>query len=205
MQMVARSNNRFRYGAGLGDITGPAVGQGNTAYGDTAQVDDGIHIRQFARAFAFQSQCGGRTGSAVIVNVEQGRGTRFRATRGARRPGRRHPRTTSANNYDAHNLMITATHTHSAAWGHSHYDLYNLLTGGFDQEVRDRAVNGVVAAIRPCASQHDRGGAGPIRFGQSELLDGKRESLARGLCVGPGIERPRVRRYGGTRGEHEPA
>ncbi len=183
-----QSNSEFRYGAGIGDITAPSAGQGNTAYGDLSQIDDGIHIRQFARAFAFESSCGGRTGRAMLVNLEQG------VTHDSIRQGVLDALAADTQDhlgdfYDAHNLLLSATHTHSAAWGHSHYDLYSIPTAGFDQEVRDRVVASVVTAIRRAHRNMLAGGQGPIRFAQSELLDGNVNRSAQAYALDPQAER----------------
>ncbi|GIW21062.1 MAG: hypothetical protein KatS3mg068_0069 [Candidatus Sericytochromatia bacterium] len=45
------------------------------------------------------------------------------------------------------NLMINATHTHSAPGGHSHYLIYNITNPGFSFEVYEKYVNGVIESI----------------------------------------------------------
>jgi len=42
------------------------------------------------------------------------------------------------------NLMINATHTHSAPGGHSYYLIYNMTNPGYCQEVYESYVNGIV-------------------------------------------------------------
>ncbi|GIV43741.1 MAG: hypothetical protein KatS3mg035_0864 [Bacteroidia bacterium] len=45
------------------------------------------------------------------------------------------------------NVMLLATHTHSAPGGNSHYLLYNVTIPGYSQEVTETYVNGIIEAI----------------------------------------------------------
>jgi len=45
------------------------------------------------------------------------------------------------------NVMLSATHTHSAPGGISHYLMYNLNSPGFSREVSDCYINGIFKAI----------------------------------------------------------
>lgn len=54
----------------------------------------------------------------------------------------------AAAGYTASNIMISATHTHSAPGGFFHHYLYNLTLGGFDQAVFDHIVEVVTAVIQ---------------------------------------------------------
>jgi Neutral/alkaline non-lysosomal ceramidase, N-terminal len=50
--------------------------------------------------------------------------------------------------YKVENVLISGTHTHSGPGGYSHYFLYNLTAGGFDQDNFDKIVNGIVKSIK---------------------------------------------------------
>jgi neutral ceramidase len=54
---------------------------------------------------------------------------------------------TAAHGLDEHELMLTATHTHSGPSGYSTYLLYGLAGPGFSQPVHDGIVDGIVEAI----------------------------------------------------------
>lgn len=54
---------------------------------------------------------------------------------------------TRATGLDEHELMLTATHTHSGPSGYSTYLLYALSGPGFSQPVHDGIVDGIVEAI----------------------------------------------------------
>jgi len=49
--------------------------------------------------------------------------------------------------FEERNVMLMATHTHSAPGGNSHYLLYNITTPGYSKEVTETYVNGIVEAI----------------------------------------------------------
>lgn len=63
-------------------------------------------------------------------------------------------------------LVITATHTHSAPGGYSHHVLYNLTIPGFVPEVLEAYVGGVVTAI---VLAHERRRPGRVRMGVGEF------------------------------------
>lgn len=55
--------------------------------------------------------------------------------------------------YQEKNIMISATHTHSAPGGHFGYLLYDLTAGGFKQSVFDKLVNAIVCSIKEADQQ----------------------------------------------------
>ncbi len=64
------------------------------------------------------------------------------------------------------NVLLMATHTHSAPGGNSHYLLYNLTTPGYSYEVTETYVTGILEAIIE-ADQHKQNAF--IYFGKSEF------------------------------------
>ena len=74
----------------------------------------------------------------------------------------------SALGYTEHNLMLTATHTHSAPGGYSEYGLYNIQIAGFNQAVAETYVNGIVdALVAADANQHPAN----LRVGKSTFAE----------------------------------
>lgn len=112
-----KGNDRYRFGSGLYDTTGP-IGGNPTGHADLfgnvlpTQVPIGIHTRLFARAFAIESPCNGKR----VVFVSQDLQATSALTRQevlkkiAADP-------VLGPHYDGHNLMLSATHTHSAGGG----------------------------------------------------------------------------------------
>jgi len=186
-------NTRFRYGAGLGDITGPAADQGTATSADPQQISNGIHTRQYARAFAIESSCDGRSGRVMIVNIEAG--LVFQSVRqGVLDALRADP---LGELYNERNLLITATHTHATVSGQSHHDLYNLPTLGFDPQSYAAMVEGIVSAIRRANGSLRRGNAGPILLAQGEVLNGNVNRSPDAYALNPEDERRRFVDRGG--------
>ncbi|MFD4430360.1 neutral/alkaline ceramidase [Nocardia sp. NPDC058497] len=149
----------FEFGLGIADLTGPAAECGMMGYSQLDQATAGIHLRPRARAFVI-----GAGGNRIAyVAVENGavfgsvhRGVLLAL---AQRFGDR---------YTERNVVLTSTHTHSSCGGSAHDYAYTLATLGFQQQVYDAEVNGVVEAI--VAADADFG-AGTIALGRTELHD----------------------------------
>ncbi len=164
------NNTSFRYGAGVGDITGPALGEEQLGYADPAQVSTGLHTREHARAFAFSSECGGRKGYAMLVTIDNGLSfdsIKFGVMERIAADTEDH----LSDYWTMDNVMISATHTHSSAGGQAHYDLANVFALGFDKQSYEAAVNGVFDAIQQAHRSLMMATPGPIRMAKSELLD----------------------------------
>ncbi|WP_439887665.1 neutral/alkaline ceramidase [Pseudomonas sp. MBLB4123] len=137
--LLAQTDN-YLIGRGIYDITGPAAEASLFGYGSLDQSASGIHDRQWARAFIVADPQSGKRVVFVVIDsgatfqgVVQGVGAALKTRFGSL--------------YDARNLVISATHTHSAAGGHSHYALYNITTNGYIEQNYKAQVNGIVAAI----------------------------------------------------------
>lgn len=165
------SNTSFRYGAGVGDMTGPALGEEQLGYADPLQVSEGIHTRQYARAFAFASECGGRTGYAMLINVDNG--LAFDSMKfGVMKRIAANTEDRLADYWTMDNILISAQHTHSSAGGQARYDYINLFALGFDQQSFDAAVDGIYQAIVRAHRNLMKATPGPIKIAAGELLDG---------------------------------
>ncbi len=183
-------NTRFRYGAGLGDVTGPAYDEELAGYVDLHQISEGIHIRQFARAFAFESSCGGRTGRALIVNVDQG--LMFHSIKqGVLESLAADERDRLGDFYGAANLLITATHSHATAVGQDHHDGSNLSAWGHDAQTYDAMVTGIVTAIRRAHRNLEKASPAPIRIAQGELENATVQRSAPAYARNPEADRRR--------------
>lgn len=156
---AAPDSGGYEIGVGLSDITGPAAECGMMGYSQFEQQTAGIHLRPRARAFIIGA--GGRR----IVFVVAENGMIFQSVhRGvlaelARRFG---------DQYTEQNVLLTSTHSHATCGGSSNDYAYNLSIMGFQQQVYDAEVNGIVEAV---AAAHADLGPGALALGHGELHD----------------------------------
>ncbi|WP_227998366.1 neutral/alkaline ceramidase [Nocardia australiensis] len=154
---AAPDSGEYLIGIGLSDITGPAAECGMMGYSQFDQQTAGIHLRPRARAFIIES------GDHRIAFVVAENGMIFQSVhRGvmqelARRFGDR---------YTEQNVLLTSTHSHATCGGSSNDYAYNLSILGFQQQVYDAEVNGIVEAI---AAAHADLGPGTLALGRGEL------------------------------------
>ncbi|MBF6413703.1 neutral/alkaline ceramidase [Nocardia cyriacigeorgica] len=153
------ASGEYEIGAGLSDITGPAAECGMMGYSQLEQTTAGIHLRPRARAFIIGA--GGRR----VVFVVADNGMIFQSVhRGvllalAERFG---------DLYTEQNVLLTSTHSHATCGGSSHDYAYNLSILGFQQQVYDAEVQGIVEAI---AAAHADLGPGSLAVGRAQLRD----------------------------------
>ncbi|WP_280505388.1 neutral/alkaline non-lysosomal ceramidase N-terminal domain-containing protein [Nocardia farcinica] len=149
----------YRVGAGISDITGPAGECGMMGYNQHGQDPAGNHLRPRARAYVFEAG-----GERVVFAVAEN-GMIFQSVhRGvllelARRYG---------DLYTERNVLLTSTHSHACCGGSSHDYAYNLSILGFQQQVYDAEVQGIVEAI---AAAHDDLAPATLALGRAELRD----------------------------------
>ena len=156
---VQAYSDNYLIGVGKHDVTGAAAEVGMMGYADPAQKSSGIHNRQYARAYIIAEP--GSERAVVFVNVDAG--ALFQSVNQAvierlrQRFGER---------YNESNVVLSATHTHGAAGGQSHYALYNVTIFGFIKENFEAQVNGIVAAI---AEAHANLRPGHVLVNRGEL------------------------------------
>ncbi|MFC9438005.1 neutral/alkaline ceramidase [Nocardia sp. NPDC057030] len=156
---AAPGSGGYELGVGISDITGPAAECGMMGYSQLEQQTAGIHLRPRARAFII-----GSAGRRIVFVVAEN-GMIFQSVhRGvlaelARRFGDR---------YTEQNVVLTSTHSHATCGGSSNDYAYNLSILGFQQQVYDAEVNGIVEAI--AAADADLG-PGSLALGHGELHD----------------------------------
>ncbi|MBL9168933.1 MAG: neutral/alkaline non-lysosomal ceramidase N-terminal domain-containing protein [Verrucomicrobiales bacterium] len=154
----------YLVGRGMHDITGPAADGGMMGYASGDQRSAGIHDRQWARAFI----AGGRGASdkrVVFVVVDTGQ-VFHAVTQGV------HDRLQAddelKNHYSFANIVLSATHTHGGASGHSHHPLYNYPTGGYAWQTYEAMVHGIFMAIKKA---HRNLAPGKILLNSGQLLN----------------------------------
>lgn len=150
----------FRVGVGLSDMTGPVAENGMMGYSSFEQVAEGLHQRTRVRAYIFVGANNERVVYAcadtcmVFQAVHDAVVQRLAAKFGGL--------------YTERNVMLTAVHSHAACGGASQDYAYSLATLGFQPQVFDAEVEGLVEAI---SAAHDNLAPGALSYGRSELTD----------------------------------
>lgn len=101
-------NTAYRVGVGIHDITGPIADTASLAWVNPQQVFSALHTRVYARAFVIASPCNGRR----VLFVSLDTGLMSAAVRQAVLAELAADEQL-AEHYDAHNVMLSVTHTHS--------------------------------------------------------------------------------------------
>lgn len=128
-------------GRGLSDITGEPADCGMLGYGKSTQRTKGLHLRLRSRAFVFADAEDPTNRVLLVVNDLP------LILEGITQAVLRELRLRHGDAYREHNVMITATHTHSGPGGYGHHLLYNLTTNGFHPRTFDAIVDGMLEAI----------------------------------------------------------
>lgn len=130
----------FRAGFGTGSLTVFEPGLCMFGWGHPRNVSQGVAMPLLARALVLEEIATGRRIAYVCCDlglisewVRQGVVQRL---------------CTAELGLTEHDLMLTATHTHSGPGGSSNYVFYALGTPGVSQAVRDGLVAGICAAVR---------------------------------------------------------
>jgi neutral ceramidase len=132
--------NNYLIGVGKYDVTGSAAEIGMMGYAVIDQKSAGIHNRQYARAYIMADESNGNR--MVFVNVDAG--ALFQSVQ---QGVIKKLSTLYGNTYTEDNVILSATHTHAAIGGQSHYALYDFTILGYIEENYDAHVNGITAAI----------------------------------------------------------
>ncbi|RWS25925.1 neutral ceramidase-like protein [Leptotrombidium deliense] len=130
--------NQFNVGTGIFDITGPAAELYMNMYGSFTQRTNGIHMRLFSRAFVIEDFSGKRICMVVIDCGMVDMLVKLEAIKRLQK--------IYGNVYTDENVMISATHTHSAPAGYSQYFLYGYF--GFNRQNFDAIVNGIFESVK---------------------------------------------------------
>ena len=159
---------KYKLGTAMRDITGPVAETQMQGYASSDQTSKGLHMRLWARAFVVEG-CNGKRVAFVSADlaqmfhsVRQGVIERLKKKLGSR--------------YSYENVMISATHTHQAVAGYSHYMLMNMsgVTNfdyhGFDKENYDIIVDGIAGAIEAADAEADAT-TGTIQMGSGVVKE----------------------------------
>lgn len=130
----------FLIGAGIYDITGAAAEIDMMGYAMPFQLDNGIHSRQWARAFIIASP---KTNKRIVF-VSNDLGMVFQSVKQGV-IAKLHEKYGEL--YNDKNVMLSATHTHAGPGGYAFHTLFNFTIRGFSKQNYDVTVNGIVKAI----------------------------------------------------------
>jgi neutral ceramidase len=148
------NNGNFLIGAGIHDITGPAVGRVMLGYSMPDQKTAGIHMRMWSRAFVIATP--GYETCVALICADLGfipQAVKLEVTKKLKDEFR-HP---SGIEFNEKNVLLSGNHTHSSPGGYSHYAMYNLAMGGFDEENFNCIVKGISASILKASNNLEMG------------------------------------------------
>lgn len=177
MTRMSPTDARLRVGRGIADITGEPWGAGMMGYGMPEQRTNGILTRQYARAFVLDD------GERSVVYVVADLAMFFQATTAG---VLQRLSALFSHRYGAHNVVLTATHTHCGPGGHGHHILYNITTAGFHRRTYERIVAGVVEAV---VRAHDDLTPSDLVLNRGELTDASANRSQAAFDLDPAAER----------------
>lgn len=137
----AQTAQDYLIGRGSADITGPAFGVQMWGFGRPDQIVEGIHTRQRARAFVI-AQADDPARTLVFVAADLGSIDHHMTLAVVERLQQRF-----GNRYNLDNVILSATHTHSAPGGYWQTRSPTGLDGGLYPQYFDAIVVGIAAAI----------------------------------------------------------
>lgn len=157
----------YKMGLAERDITGPIADSQMQGYANGKQISRGLHTRLWARAFVVEG-CNGKRIAFVSADMAQ-------MFHSVRQGVVENLKQRFGSKYDFENVMISATHTHAAIQGYTHYVWLNLSGAfdssdhqGFDRENFDALVGGITDAIVAADQQADST-TGMIRIGRGTV------------------------------------
>jgi neutral ceramidase len=135
----------YRVGASRTKITGPIYGPHLMGYANAAQKAQGIHMDLFSRAIVIEDSDSQERVALVSLDLSQ-------VNEALKRRVMERLHSILGDRFQDSNVLLAATHTHSALGGLSHYHLYNIASFGFEPEnfevVSERIVESIVQAQR---------------------------------------------------------
>lgn len=159
--------NPLIVGAGAADMTGEPGELGFMGYGSTSQVGEGLHMRQYARAFVVENPQTSQRNLIIVLDA-------LSAFDSVRQEVLRQLTAEFGDVYGESNVMITATHTHATPGGVSKHSLYNVTTAGWHPETFNVTVQGAMEAVRQA---HADMAPGNVTVSSSKLEAGVNRSM----------------------------
>lgn len=167
-------SNQYVIGVGKADVTGDIAENNMFGYADSKQVANGLQQRLYARAFSIQDH---NNKNILMVVVDTGI-----MTQAIHQEVLRRLKTKYSGRFNEQNVMLTATHTHVAPGGYSHYLLYNLTTLGFQKATFEALVSGIMRATER-ALQNEA--PATLSFGRSQLMNSSAQRSSKAFVKNP--------------------
>lgn len=130
----------YQIGCGRADITGPALGIQMWGFVREGQISEGIHFRQWSRAFVIADSKSGRRVAFVSADIGS-------ITHAIHLSVVDHLKARFGEAYTLENTILSATHTHAAPGGFWQYGATSPLGGVFYQQYFDTIVKGISDSI----------------------------------------------------------
>jgi neutral ceramidase len=140
LQNNTHSSGNFMAGVAKRDMTGPALGLGTLGYAVPTPVVQGIKQRLQARAFVIKEASSEKRVAIVVLD------TGF-ISWGIKHLVLNKLSQVAEGQFDDGNVVLTATHTHSAPGGFSNNSYYNIPFNGISKQNIDIMVGAVTNAI----------------------------------------------------------
>ncbi|XP_059485796.1 neutral ceramidase [Neocloeon triangulifer] len=153
------AQQQYNVGVGIADCTGPAGEITFMGYARLEQKGAGIHLRQFSRAFIFDDG----ESRVVFISVDVAM-----ISYGIRKEVLERLQKKYRKLYNDQNVIISATHTHSAPGGYNQYLFYDISVLGFMSQTFNGLVNGIVRSVDRA---HADLSPGYVTWSQGLLLD----------------------------------
>ncbi|XP_028030861.1 neutral ceramidase-like [Bombyx mandarina] len=132
------ADSSYEVGVGIADMTGPCVEITFMGYAELGQSGEGIHLRQFSRAFIFSK---GNTRVVLVTAEVQAVGI------AVRRQVVKNLQERYGDMYSLRNVIITGTHTHSTPGGYLVDFILDVSILGFSKETFNAYVDGITRSI----------------------------------------------------------
>jgi neutral ceramidase len=179
---MPESPSDFLVGVGKGDTTSSVNAIPLMGFAAPSPKANGLHTRLYARAFVIAPTHMPQNRVALIhvdtCFIPQSVHQEVLRQLEHRFPGF----------YNDHNVMITASHTHSAPGGHSHYHFYGIPAGGYAPEVFNATVLGIVESL---SEAHHNLKPSQILINKADLLGASINRSLDAYMLNPLAERQR--------------
>lgn len=176
----------YGVGAGIGEVTDPAVGLPLQGMADESQVSTGVESPLYARAFVVAEPHSAEAGGCLAIIVAD----IWAGTRRVKDAVLERLAATYGGLFTEENVLLAGTHTHSAPGGFSGMLLYDFDfdRGGYDEATVACIVEGCVGAVEMA---HANLAPGRIYVNRGEVVDCGRNRSEPAYSCNPQAERDR--------------
>ena len=152
--------HEYLVGRGMADVTGPPVGVKMLGYVRPDQITEGLHLRQYAKAFVIAEPNDGRRLAIVVTDLQS-------VTHSLVLSVLDRLREQFGDAYRLDNTIVAATHTHAVPGGYWQYAADTAFGSPFHPEHFNALVDGITSAI---TSAHRDLRPGRILIAQGEVV-----------------------------------